>query len=329
MMLNGSETYLRRFLEVNWLKPFDAVWDASVASVLESIPMEEPSLDLGCGDGLFMLVASGGRARLSYDRYTDTRLQLRGDLYDTGASTRRIEATPPRWSFTVGLDHKAGLLDKAQRTATYRFLVQADGQALPFHDRTFATVFCNILSWLPDWRAGLLEMRRVLRPGGQLVLVVPDGAVGERLHAYHRARKYEQSGRRFAARFFDWIDNGRFNTLARLTGNRHQWRERLADAGLSLRGGYPVLAGEAVTRWDFSTRPFLHGLILMGRWLQALRLKAVVKQLIVPLVCWRMRPWLQRSLDPPRTACGLWVLIAESRISTEAEAMRSPAHMGV
>ena len=28
-----SRRYLRRFLEVNWLKPFDAVWDASVASV--------------------------------------------------------------------------------------------------------------------------------------------------------------------------------------------------------------------------------------------------------------------------------------------------------
>jgi len=158
-------------------------------------------------------------------------------------------------------------------------------------------------------------MRRVLQPDGQLVLVVPDRSFGGRLRSYHRARAFQQQGRRRLARFFDWIDNGRFSTLSRVTGDRQQWRDRLQGAGLQLSDSYPVLLGEAVTRWDFSTRPILHGLILMSRGLQALRAKAAVKRLVTPLTAWRMRPWLRRSLNPPETSCGLWVLVAESPCS--------------
>ena len=306
-----ANRYLRRFLEWNWLKPFDAVWDASVASALASIPLEEPSLDLGCGDGLFMLVASGGRVRLDYDRYTDTHLRLRGDLYDTGASMARIDATPPERVVTVGLDHKAGLLDKARRTATYRYLVQGDGQALPFPDRTFATVFCNILYWLPDWRAGLQDMRRVLRDDGRLVLVVPNRTFAAQLRAYHRAQQCRAAGRMWQARFFEWIDNGRFHTLTRLTGGLDEWRTRLAEAQLDLSKGIPVVHVGAIQRWDLSTRPVLHGLVLLARALQIVQLKRAVKRAVVPLLAWRVRRWFAKSRAPlPEEGC-LWVLLAQ------------------
>ncbi len=306
-----SRRYLRRFLEVNWLKPFDAVWDASVASVLDSVPLEEPSLDIGCGDGLFMLVVRGGRARLSYDRYTDTEFRLRGDLYNTPASVARIAAASPERPVTVGLDHKAGLLDKAYRTAAYRYLIQADGQALPFADRSFATVFCNILYWLPDWRAGLREIRRVLKDNGKLVLVVPNGTVGEHLLSYHRAQRYRAAGRTWRARFFDWIDNSRFHPLTRLTGDVQAWQARLAEAGLAVSTSHPVVSTGAVRRWDFSTRPVLHVLVVLSRGLQTLHLKSVVKRLVLPLLEWRTRGWVARSLQPPPSDTGLWVIVSQ------------------
>lgn len=303
--------YLRRFLEVNWLKPFDAVWDASVASVLESVSFEEPSLDVGCGDGLFMLVVRGGRARLSYDRYTDTELRLRGDFYNTRASVRQIAATPPPQPLTVGLDHKAGLLDKARRTATYRYLIQGDGQALPFADRSFSSVFCNILHWLPDWGAGLREMRRVLKDDGRLVLVVPNATVGEQLLSYHRAQRYRAAGRPWRARFFDWIDNSRFYTLTRLTGDAQTWQARLAEAGLMVSESHPAVSTGVVRRWDFSTRPVLHVLVVLSRGLQTLHLKSVVKRLVLPLLEWRTRGWVARSLQPPPNETGLWVIVSQ------------------
>ncbi len=51
-------------------------------------------------------------------------------------------------------------------------LTEGDAQALPFGDATFDTVVCTwAMCSVPDERATVLEMRRVLKPGGRLILV--------------------------------------------------------------------------------------------------------------------------------------------------------------
>ncbi len=51
-------------------------------------------------------------------------------------------------------------------------LTEGDAQALPFADATFDTVLSTYaMCSVPDERATVLEMRRVLKPGGRLILV--------------------------------------------------------------------------------------------------------------------------------------------------------------
>ncbi len=51
-------------------------------------------------------------------------------------------------------------------------LTEGDAQALPFGDATFDTVLCTYaMCSVPDERATVLEMRRVLKPRGRLILV--------------------------------------------------------------------------------------------------------------------------------------------------------------
>jgi ubiquinone/menaquinone biosynthesis C-methylase UbiE len=51
--------------------------------------------------------------------------------------------------------------------------VAADGEALPFADRSFERVLCGLgLMFFPDEQAALREIRRVLRPDGRLALSV-------------------------------------------------------------------------------------------------------------------------------------------------------------
>lgn len=52
--------------------------------------------------------------------------------------------------------------------------VVGDVQALPFADECFDTVFCSqVLEHVPEPKAALSEFRRLLRPGGHLILTVP------------------------------------------------------------------------------------------------------------------------------------------------------------
>jgi ubiquinone/menaquinone biosynthesis C-methylase UbiE len=51
-------------------------------------------------------------------------------------------------------------------------LCEGDAQALPFPDGTFDTVVCTYaMCSVPDERQTVLEMKRVLRVGGRLILV--------------------------------------------------------------------------------------------------------------------------------------------------------------
>ena len=68
------------------------------------------------------------------------------------------------------LDHAATLLVAAN--VAWR---QADAQALPFADGSFDVVACQFgAMFFPDKRAAYAEARRVLGPGGRLVLTVWD-----------------------------------------------------------------------------------------------------------------------------------------------------------
>lgn len=76
----------------------------------------------------------------------------------------------------TGLDLSPAMLDIARvRAAEFGREVElreGDAQALPFADESFDTVVCTLgLCGVPDERAAIAEMHRVLRPGGKLLLL--------------------------------------------------------------------------------------------------------------------------------------------------------------
>ena len=116
---------------------------------LDGLAAAGPALDLGCGRGLWM-----------------ERLGRRGMT-------------------VVGVERE---LDRAARAARYGPVVSGDAGDVPFPDASMGVVWCtHVLHHLPDPRGVLAEIRRVLRPGGALLLAetVEDNPLlraGRRLH---------------------------------------------------------------------------------------------------------------------------------------------------
>jgi ubiquinone/menaquinone biosynthesis C-methylase UbiE len=91
----------------------------------------------------------------------------------TGVVARRAAELVGPGGKVVGLDLNAGMLAvaRANNPAGAVEWRDGDGLALPFADASFDVVSCQHgLMFFPDRLRGLREMRRVLAPGGQVVV---------------------------------------------------------------------------------------------------------------------------------------------------------------
>lgn len=99
-----------------------------------------------------------------------------GDVLEVAVGTGLNLAHYPPGVRLTGVDLSPGMLAVARARAAAAGhdvdLREADAQALPFVDASFDTVVCTLsLCAIPDHRAAIGEMARVLRPGGTLLLL--------------------------------------------------------------------------------------------------------------------------------------------------------------
>lgn len=117
----------------------------------------------------------------------------------------------------IGLDYSQGMLETARLVpALTGRLTRGDAGRLPFRDGAFDKVICtNSFHHYPQHLAALKEMRRVLKPGGVLVLVDP--------------RKDHLFG--WAA--IDLVENAVFGLEEVRIFSVPQWYRMLSEAGFS------------------------------------------------------------------------------------------------
>lgn len=116
-----------------------------------------------------------------FDRkvFGDTRAWLceraRGQVLEVAVGTGLNLPWYPADTRMTGIDLSPEMLSRAQQRARQLDrdveLLVGDAQALDFPDACFDAVVCTFsLCAVPDARIAIEEMRRVLRPGGQLLL---------------------------------------------------------------------------------------------------------------------------------------------------------------
>lgn len=104
---------------------------------VRQIELDEPILDVGCGDGLFAKLAYPGRQ-------------------------------------TWGIDINPSEVQRAQATQSYSTIICGNICAVDLPQQFFSSAIANCsLEHVPDLRGALANIRCTLRPGGRFVLIVP------------------------------------------------------------------------------------------------------------------------------------------------------------
>jgi SAM-dependent methyltransferase len=288
MSPDETQRVLKAFLNVYWLRPETAVWRARDVMELARFDLKAPMLDLGSGDGIFSFIWMGGELGPDFDAFQtveDTAgfFQNR-DIYDQVArELKPTVVTAPRRKIDVALDWKSNLLTKASWLGLYGSTVQHDAnQPLPFPDASYNTIFCNIAYWIENLAGLLKEIGRVLRPGGQAILMVPNTAYQE----YLVYNYWLQHGWEWAKK----LDRGRYEQHPHVYSDA-VWRKHFTDARLAVSSHTLHLSRTLVKFWDIGLRPLSPPLIRMANALDPkVRLAAkkewidILGELMMPLL---------------------------------------------
>lgn len=254
---------LRRYLNLFWLRPENALWTVLRSLAWRRAEMRGPSLDLSCGDGTFSFVHAGGAFGPEFDVFqTVARLDRvtreQADMFDKAADEtyRPTIERRPTWRIDAGTDLKASSLSRAERLDFYGRLIEHDNERpLPFADGEFASVYCNSAKWVRNIDGFLREIGRVTRRGGTIVLHCKLDAIAR----YTLTPFREQLGERVLR----ILDRGRLGTWPSLASDA-EWRRRFAAAGLELVEATPLATRTHAHLWDVGLRPIAPLLVRMA-----------------------------------------------------------------
>ena len=124
-----------------WSNHFEPYFLPMYKKVLEQLDLSEDTLllDAGCGSGLFSSMA-----------------------IETGAQV-------------IGIDAAPGLLEVARKRNPQNNFLEEDLEAMPFADNSFHVITgFNSFQYAGSFENALLEAKRVLKPGGRLVIGIWD-----------------------------------------------------------------------------------------------------------------------------------------------------------
>lgn len=142
----------------------------------------------------------------------------------TGAAARAAADIVGASGSVIGGDISPAMIETARRNLKGLpvQLEVLDGQALPFPDRQFDAVTCQLgLMFFPDPARGLSEFHRVLRPGGRVAVSVtttPERSLFARIGAV--IARYAPDSAEKLNRFFSIPDAARLRPLMQGAGFR-------------------------------------------------------------------------------------------------------------
>lgn len=226
-MMRKKNDYL--WENISTLPYFRGFLRAIEARFYEDIELQYPVLDLGCGDGHFSNIAF-------------------------------------RDQLDIGLDPWTGPIRQARKKGNYRWVIQGEGDRIPFPDGFFSCAISNsVLEHIKDLDPVLKEVNRVLKRDALFIFCVPNDRFTVNLSI---------------AKFFDKLGLNTFASSYRKFFNRisrhHHcdpmpvWKSRLEHHGFQIEKSWDYFSplDLAILEWGhYFGLPSLICHALFGKWI--------------------------------------------------------------
>ena len=253
-----SSVRLWRYLNIYFLKPFDAVNDTLASTILHQLEWKDSFSEVGSGDGMFSFIMNGGSFPLSFDRYLLADTKLSDDIYDCHKeNVLKTKSCPNKPRLIHSFDAKLSHIRKVQEIGYAKNFSVVSYDKLPVKDCSLDFVFCYTPHGLKDHRDAIRDIVRVLKNKGRLLILVYDERFKNDFICYRIGKMLKG----VVGKYFKNLDSGRYNEITAMSRSRSEWRDLFEENGLFVEDVQSGLSGFAWRVYDIQTRPILKPLI--------------------------------------------------------------------
>ncbi len=272
---------------LNWLRPESALIRFVEAKILlryKNKYLKYPLLDIGCGDGTFMLVLFGGRINRVYDIYENID-ETKTDNFDKAAKfpVDIFVKRPSRIGF--GIDVKKSSVIKARSLRCYERVEISNicTDKLPLPNSSCYSAFSNMIDDIKreDVEKVFREVSRILRRGGYFVFTTPILNYTKSLLYYTRAMRYKKDGNISLYKQTMTMDRGRSQWEERPLS---YWSKIFDNTNFTLIDYVTYTDDRLLQFWDVGFRPFFSHLYNFRQILKSSGIFVPVKELLVNLM---------------------------------------------
>jgi len=272
-----------QLFSLNWLRPESALYSyLQIKALVKNWDyFKYPTLDLGCGDGIFTTVLFNGEFSSDADYYGSIDLN-QTDVFNKYTEFQKTILKRKPMPIGSGIDIKPTAIKKAQDLGVYDKLEKGDVRSLPFSDKSMNTIYTNMIDDIKnvDIPKVLDECHRVL-DSGYLIFSTPTENFRNCLYYYPKVKELIKEGKISEAEKFVAYDRKRSAWEPRSQG---YWEQKLKNSGFELVKWEPFFYKEHLMYWDVGFRPFFPVLMKIRQDLKGKEYFVEFKKVILEII---------------------------------------------
>ena len=257
--MNCSFSFLRlwNYLNIYFLKPFDAVNDTITSDLLLKFQWKNNYFEIGSGDGMFSYIMHGNSFPIWFDRYLNTNIKKK-NIFDKNfknyPNIKKKFKIRPKVSLDARNHHIVSLnklgFSKKNTLGNYEnFKSKNNSQNL---------IFFYTPHGLKNYSKSIDNIKKILKKNGRILVLLNLIKVDDCFIFYKLQKKFKGK----LKNYFSNLDNGRFKETKKLSKSFKKWKKFFTNRDFKILNYYCGLSPFVWKIYDIQTRPILKLLII-------------------------------------------------------------------
>ena len=250
---------LWNYLNIYFLKPFDAVNDTITSDLLLMLSWKNNYTEIGSGDGMFSYIMHGNNFPVWFDRYLNVNINKR-NIFDKTNKIRFPSLKNKKFNIRpkLSIDARKHHVEYIKKIKFSKNAKCINYENINLKSNSEKLIFFYTPHGLKNYNIAFTKASKILNKKGKfLVLLFLDNVKNNFI--FYNLKKNSKKNLKI---FFSKMDNGRFNETKKISNSFNLWEKIIKKNNLNILNFYSGLSPMAWKIYDIQTRPILKPLII-------------------------------------------------------------------